>query len=137
MYRCPKCGSADLDVTALIDVRLYQDEDEETGEVEFETDYGEARSNDHEWDDGSMMSCRSCGHHGKALSFKKSDDSPSEVFRRLLSRDQRGIIEASLSDTISYVCNHTDRDKESEEWASIRMGEIKEIAKKLGLDLDA
>lgn len=138
MYRCPKCGSADIDVTALIDVRLYQDEDEETGEVEFETDYGEARNCDHVWDENSMMTCRECVHHGKARDFKKPDtDTPAEAFKQMLNREQREIVQASLIDTVNDLCNHEGRDKEWEEWASIRLGEIKEIAEKLGLDLDA
>jgi hypothetical protein len=136
MYRCPKCGSTDLDVTALIDVRLYQDEDEETGEVEFETDYGEARNNDHEWDENSTMTCRQCVCSGTGRDFLRTDDT-AEAFKQMLNRDQREIVEASLADTARDLCNHEGRDKEWEEWASIRLGEIKEIAEKLGLDLDA
>jgi hypothetical protein len=59
-WRCRKCQSTSLLITALTEVLLVQREDDY-----FETeDYG-----GHEWTGNSPCRCRSCGHSGEVDHF--------------------------------------------------------------------
>lgn len=63
-YKCPECGSRDLDVTVQCWARLIQ-----TGadnNYVFETDLDDS---DHDWDSESAMYCRDCRHGGKVSDF--------------------------------------------------------------------
>ena len=63
-YACPKCGEGDsLDVEATVFVRLTADG----------TDTLDTRNGDHEWDDGSFVSC-GCDWTGKVGDLTKDND---------------------------------------------------------------
>lgn len=64
-YRCPKCGSTDLDVNISCWARLYQDDEDVTGTVPDEAECG-----DHEWDESSQMVCTDCGHGDHSKEFE-------------------------------------------------------------------
>ena len=68
--RCPKCDSDNrLDVAASVLVRLTAD-----GTVADESANGS-----HEWDRGSVIFCRECGHHGLVGEFTTDDAEPEEA----------------------------------------------------------
>ena len=74
-WRCPKCGSADLDVRVSVWARLDQTFGAlgaDPKENEFSTLVDEGRCSDHEWDEGSPMSCRTCPYEGVAGDFALS-----------------------------------------------------------------
>jgi hypothetical protein len=76
MWKCPKCGSTNLYVSALVKLKLHQDEDN------FETtDEG----SDHEWDGSSSMQCGSCNHTGNADQFDVAEDSLLPIGTKLYS----------------------------------------------------
>ncbi len=60
-WKCPECGSTDLQVEIDLWATLTQSEDN------FETEIIEG---DHEWDDDSWMMCRKCRMHGPARDFE-------------------------------------------------------------------
>lgn len=64
-WECPKCGSANLSVDVVVQVRLRQYEDN------FET---EDVGNNHEWGHASTMYCRECGHVGDAGQFDTENE---------------------------------------------------------------
>ena len=61
-WRCPKCGSIDLRVQALVTMKLTQEPDESS----FSTE----PVGDHEWDSNSWMLCNDCEHRGMAHTFE-------------------------------------------------------------------
>jgi hypothetical protein len=61
-WTCPNCGSCELNVTAIVSVKLMQNKQTD----EFET---VMTDNVHEWDDGSTMWCGRCGHADSAAQF--------------------------------------------------------------------
>ncbi len=77
-YACPSCHGDALDVQITTWARLTQNRysafDDDPG---LETDTSEAQFQDHEWDEGSLMQCRECGHVEKASAFQVTDESPT------------------------------------------------------------
>ena len=65
-YRCPKCGSKELEVTVSAWARLYQEGGEVTGTVTEE-----ARCGDHDWDEDSPMMCCDCDYAATAKEFER------------------------------------------------------------------
>ena len=55
MYRCPECGSTNLEVVVEVWATLSQTEDN------LETDTSTPKGGDHEWSDNSAMRCIVCG----------------------------------------------------------------------------
>lgn len=76
MWKCPNCGSKELFVAALVNVRLHQDADN------FETT---EEGSDHEWGASSMMRCSSCGHSAEAACFDVSEESFLPIGAKLYS----------------------------------------------------
>lgn len=69
--RCPKCDHDDkLDIIATVNVRLTAD---------FETDADGSVNSSQEWDRGSLIFCRECGHHGLVGEFTTDDAEPEEA----------------------------------------------------------
>jgi hypothetical protein len=66
-WRCPRCGSVELDVSIRTWARLEQTLDQE--ENLFSTLADEAQDGDHEWDADSQMKCRECAHCEEARGF--------------------------------------------------------------------
>lgn len=63
MWICPECNRWDgLTVTVVSSANLYQEQNGDNFETEVQ--------GDHEWDQGSTMSCDNCGHVGSALQFE-------------------------------------------------------------------
>ena len=54
MYRCPECGSANLEVVVEVWATLIQTDDN------LETDTTIPKTGDHEWGDESIMRCTDC-----------------------------------------------------------------------------
>jgi hypothetical protein len=72
MYRCPECGSDNLEVTVETWATLVQTKE---GAV---TDTTTAFDGSHEWGDNSVMRCRDCDAQEIAERFETdAGDSPS------------------------------------------------------------
>jgi len=133
MYRCPKCGSTNLDITVLTDARLLQDEYDEDY---FETDLTEAKCGDQEWDENSHMQCRKCGHGGKTREF--DEKRTAKAFELLTTRDERELLIAAVHAIIGDLRNFPDRgDNDLDNWADVRIEQYRDLCTKLGLDSDA
>jgi len=80
-WRCPECGSWDLDVAITTDAKLIQTPDQE--ENEFQTVVEDSLMGDHEWSCESGMVCRECGHTGKVRKFEttRAPEGCAEVLR--------------------------------------------------------
>jgi DNA-directed RNA polymerase subunit RPC12/RpoP len=55
MYRCPKCGSQNLEVIVQVWATLIQTDDG------FQTDTTTPDNSSHDWSDESLMRCTDCG----------------------------------------------------------------------------
>jgi predicted RNA-binding Zn-ribbon protein involved in translation (DUF1610 family) len=64
MYRCPECGSDELEVTVETRAKLIQSD----GNIETDTDAAEDAC--HEWGENSVMRCVSCRHSDIADEFR-------------------------------------------------------------------
>jgi hypothetical protein len=64
-WKCPKCGSTDLDVWVSVRRRLVQDEDGEN----FQTQ-DSRNGSDEEWGSDGPMDCNDCGHDGMVKDFE-------------------------------------------------------------------
>ena len=64
MYRCPECGSTNLEVIVEVWATLIQTDDN------LETDTSTPKTADHEWDDESVMRCVDCGWDDIAERFE-------------------------------------------------------------------
>ena len=67
MYRCPKCGSDNLEVVVEVWATLTQ-----TG-ANFETDTSTPDDANHEWGDNSPMRCTDCDQQDIADAFKTKE----------------------------------------------------------------
>ena len=63
-YKCPQCGSRELNVTVQCWAQLIQTGADDDYVFETELDDG-----DHEWDSESAMTCRDCRRGGKVSDF--------------------------------------------------------------------
>ena len=74
MYRCPECGSDNLEVVVEVWATLIQKGDG------FETDTTTPADANHEWGDNSAMRCRDCDAQEIAERFEAGagDSPPSE-----------------------------------------------------------
>ena len=63
MYRCPECGSTNLEVVVEVWATLIQTDDN------TETDTTTPKNGDHEWGDNSAMRCVDCDHSDIAERF--------------------------------------------------------------------
>ena len=77
LWRCPACGSTNLDVQVSVWAKLTQTPEKD--ENEFETDVDAARDHDHEWDGDSPMNCRDCDHDAPASDFMVVPERKVEV----------------------------------------------------------
>ena len=82
MFRCPKCGAPNLEITVEVWAHLIQTfdacENETETEPTFETDTDAALDHDHEWTGNSPMHCMDCAHFDIADEFK-TKESPSNA----------------------------------------------------------
>lgn len=69
IYRCPKCGSLDLFVNAMVLVRVVQDLAHLTTVVGPEQVACVEGENTHDWDHNHNMECATCRHCDAASSF--------------------------------------------------------------------
>jgi hypothetical protein len=67
MYHCPKCGgSDDIQIVALVTVRLIQSE-------KLGTEGSEPVDSDHEWTEQSAAWCGECNWSGKVVQLAYSE----------------------------------------------------------------
>ena len=64
-WRCPNCGSVNLNVTVFTNARLLQSTDGENFETEI--------IGDHEWGEYSYMNCTDCDFGDDSHVFKENE----------------------------------------------------------------
>ncbi len=63
MYRCPECGSTNLEVRVEVWATLIQTDDN------IETDTTTPKNGDHDWGENNVMRCVDCDYDSPAAKF--------------------------------------------------------------------